>query len=113
MHLHIDDIIRLLPVWKAEAIVLVHVSRRTTIHYARERIEKLAGADAARIHLLMDHRTNRARYEAQVAAAQDSADKSEAAKAAKAARTDDAGAAAERSDGAADESQGQTPATAE
>ncbi len=113
MHLHIDDIIRLLPVWKAEAIVLVHVSRRTTIHYARERIEKLAGADAARIHLLMDHRTNRARYEAQVAAAQDSADKSEAAKAAKAARTDDAGAAAEHSDGAADESQGQTPATAE
>lgn len=113
MHLHIDDIIRLLPVWKAEAIVLVHVSRRTTIHYARERIEKLAGADAARIHLLMDHRTNRARYEAQLAAAQDSADKSEAAKAAKAARTDDAGTAAERSDGAADESQGQTPATAE
>jgi ribonuclease Z len=68
MHLHIDDIIRMLPVWKAEAIVLVHASRRTTIHYARERIEKLAGPHADRIHLLMDHRTNRARYEAQVAA---------------------------------------------
>jgi ribonuclease Z len=68
MHLHIDDIVRMLPVWKAEAIVLVHVSRRTTIHYARERIEKLAGAHADRIHLLMDHRTNRARYEAQLAA---------------------------------------------
>jgi len=38
MHMHIDDIVRLLPVWKAEAIVLVHASRRTTIHYARERI---------------------------------------------------------------------------
>ena len=71
MHLHIDDIIRMLPVWKAEAIVLVHVSRRTTIHYARERIEQLAGADAGRIHLLMDHRSNRARYDAQVAAAED------------------------------------------
>lgn len=70
MHLHIDDIVRLLRVWKAEAIVLVHASRRTTIHYARERIEALAGADAARIHLLMDHRSNRARYEQQLAAAQ-------------------------------------------
>jgi ribonuclease Z len=70
MHLHIDDIIRMLPVWKAEAIVLVHASRRTTIHYARERIEALAGADASRIHLLMDHRSNRARYEKQLADAQ-------------------------------------------
>ena len=70
MHLHIDDIVRLLPVWKADAIVLVHASRRTTIHYARERIEALAGEHAKRIHLLMDHRTNRARYEQQLAAAQ-------------------------------------------
>jgi len=68
MHLHIDDIVRMLPVWKADAIVLVHASRRTTIHYARERIEALAKGDASRIHLLMDHRTNRTRYEAQVAA---------------------------------------------
>lgn len=72
MHMHIDDIIRLLPVWKADAIVLVHASRRTTIHYARERIAELAGEHASRIHLLMDHRTNRARYEAQVAATQQS-----------------------------------------
>lgn len=70
MHMHIDDIVRLLPVWKAEAIVIVHASRRTTIHYARERIEQLCGADAARIHLLMDHRTNRMRYERQLAEAQ-------------------------------------------
>jgi hypothetical protein len=68
--MHIDDIVRLLPVWKAEAIVIVHASRRTTIHYARERIEELCGADASRIHLLMDHRTNRARYERQLAEAQ-------------------------------------------
>jgi ribonuclease Z len=69
MHMHIDDIVRLLPVWKAEAIVLVHASRRTTIHYARERIAELAGPHADRIHLLMDHRTNRQRYEAQLAGA--------------------------------------------
>jgi len=48
----------------------VHASRRTTIHYARERIEALAGADASRIHLLMDHRANRQRYERQLAEAQ-------------------------------------------
>jgi hypothetical protein len=81
MHLHIDDIVRMLPVWKAEAIVLVHVSRRTTIHYARERIEKLAGEHAGRIHLLMDHRTNRARYESQLAAAAGAAAASTADKA--------------------------------
>jgi len=112
MHLHIDDIIRLLPVWKAEAIVLVHVSRRTTIHYARERIEKLAGADAARIHLLMDHRTNRMRYEAQVAAAQESADKSEAARNAKAAGAPDAALDTATNEPSA-ESQGQTPTATE
>ncbi len=70
MHMHIDDIVRLLPIWKAESIVLVHASRRTTIHYARERIEALCGSHADRIHLLMDHRTNRARYERQLAAVQ-------------------------------------------
>lgn len=112
MHLHIDDIIRLLPVWKAEAIVLVHVSRRTTIHYARERIEKLAGADAARIHLLMDHRTNRMRYEAQVAAAQESADKSEAARHAKAAGAPDAAVDTGANERSA-ESQEQTPTATE
>lgn len=69
MHLHIDDIVRMLPIWKAEAIVLVHASRRTTIHYARERIEALCGPHADRIHLLMDHRSNRLRYERQLAEA--------------------------------------------
>ena len=79
MHMHIDDIVRLLPVWKAEAIVLVHASRRTTIHYARERIAELCGEHASRIHLLMDHRTNRARYDAQVASAEQKAGASAAA----------------------------------
>ena len=79
MHLHIDDIVRLLPVWKAEAIVLVHASRRTTIGYARERIASLAGAHADRIHLLMDHRSNRLRYERQLAAASGTSDASGAA----------------------------------
>jgi hypothetical protein len=82
MHMHIDDIVRLLPVWKADAVVLVHASRRTTIHYARERIAALAGPHADRIHLLMDHRTNRMRYEAQLASVQSAAEKAQSAAAA-------------------------------
>jgi ribonuclease Z len=66
-HLHLDDIAELLSTWEAEHVVLVHLSRRTLLSEARERIATL-GDDADRIHLLMDHRTNRRRYEAQLEA---------------------------------------------
>lgn len=66
-HLHIDDIARLLPVWQAEAVVLVHVSRRTNVLHSRDHLVKMVGEEqAARVHFLMDHRTNRARYERQL-----------------------------------------------
>ena len=64
-HLHLDDFESLFNVWRAEAVVLVHLSRRSTIAYARQRLEELLGDDAARALFLMDHRSNRARYEAQ------------------------------------------------
>lgn len=65
-HLHIDDIIEWLGVLKAEHLILHHVSRRTNLAQARKRIDDLAGpANAHRVHLLMDHRTNRARYDQQ------------------------------------------------
>jgi ribonuclease BN (tRNA processing enzyme) len=66
-HLHLDDIAELLSTWEAEHVVLVHLSRRTLLSEARERIATL-GDDADRVHLLMDHRTNRRRYEAQLEA---------------------------------------------
>ena len=66
-HLHFEDIAELLSIWEAEHVVLVHLSRRTLLSDARERIATL-GADADRIHLLMDHRTNRRRYESQLEA---------------------------------------------
>jgi hypothetical protein len=47
-------------------VVVVHVSRRTNISYARERLAEAAGPEAGRIHILMDHRSNRQRYERQV-----------------------------------------------
>lgn len=71
MHLHIDDIAEWLRVLECEHLVLVHVSRRTHLGDARKRIAEIAGPERAdRVHLLMDHRTNRERYDAQVAEAE-------------------------------------------
>jgi ribonuclease Z len=68
-HLHIRDIARLLHVWQAETIVLIHLSRRTNLAVSREQLAKLVGPEqAARVHFLMDYRTNKARYEQQLAA---------------------------------------------
>ncbi len=67
MHMHIDDVAEWLRVLECEAIVLVHVSRRTELSYARERVAKIAGESAAKkVHLLMDYRSNKARYEQQM-----------------------------------------------
>lgn len=70
-HMHIDDLRPLFEAWQARDIVIVHVSRRTLLTYAREQIERVAGAERARgVHVLMDHRANKARYESQVAASE-------------------------------------------
>lgn len=70
-HIHVEDLRPLLEAWKAKDVVIAHVSRRTLIPFARQRIEEVAGAARAQsVHLLMDHRTNRARHEEQVAAAE-------------------------------------------
>jgi len=66
-HLHIDDIAELLTIWGARDVVLIHMSRRTTIEQAREAIaEKIRPSDMSRVHILMDHQTNRSRYEKQM-----------------------------------------------
>lgn len=65
-HLHIEDIRMLLEVWQAEAVVLTHVSRRTNLALAREAMRDLFGDEkASRVLLLMDHRSNKMRYERQ------------------------------------------------
>jgi len=66
-HLHIEDLRSLIQAWTRPEIVVVHVSRRTHMQYARERLTEAAGDQAHRVHLLMDHRVNRQRYEKQVA----------------------------------------------
>jgi ribonuclease Z len=61
-HLHLRDLGVLLEAWKAKHIVLLHVSRRTSIESARELMIKFLGPEqASRVHLLMDHRENRER----------------------------------------------------
>jgi len=73
-HLHIDDLRALLQVWTARDVIIVHVSRRTNLAFARERLREVCGDDADRVHLLMDHRANRARYERMVAESEERAD---------------------------------------
>ena len=66
-HLHVDDLGDLLQAWKAEHVVITHTSRRTTLDQIRSAIESRIGVDDyQRIHVLMDHRTNRLRYEKQL-----------------------------------------------
>jgi ribonuclease Z len=70
MHMHADDIAEWLRVLECKALVLTHLSRRTNLSLARRHIEELAGPEGAqRLHVLMDHRHNRLRYERQLAEA--------------------------------------------
>lgn len=66
MHLHVDDIAEWSRVLECEALVLGHISRRTTISYARNRLDELLDdASKERTHLLMDLRAGKERYDRQ------------------------------------------------
>lgn len=65
-HLHLDDIIQLLEASTADAVVLTHLSRRTHLSEARKQIEATVPEHLrSRLFLLMDHRNNRQRLDAQ------------------------------------------------
>jgi len=65
-HMHVEDLAKALTVWKADAVVLIHLSRRTNLVQARELLIETIGEEQAwRVHFLMDYRTNRQRYERQ------------------------------------------------
>ena len=81
-HLHVEDLRPLLAAWEARDVVIVHVSRRTLLPFARTRIEEVAGkARAESIHLLMDHKANKARLEAIAAQRAGAADAAQSAEA--------------------------------
>lgn len=66
-HLHLDDVVRLVKKSQAEAIVLVHMSRRTNMGEARREVDAaLPTEQRSRVHVLMDARANRLRLEQQV-----------------------------------------------
>lgn len=65
-HIHVEDLRPLLEAWEAEHVVVTHISRRTMLSFARQRLDDVAGEKAGRVHMLMDHRTNRMRLEHQV-----------------------------------------------
>jgi ribonuclease Z len=70
MHMHLDDIAEWLRILECNYLVLVHISRRTDLQYARRRIAEVAGPRLMeKVLFLMDYKANRARYEAQLAAA--------------------------------------------
>jgi ribonuclease Z len=70
-HMHLHDIVKLLDVWQAEAVVIVHVSRRTNLMTSRQQLMTMLGEEkSSRVHFLMDFRTNRQRYERQTIEAQ-------------------------------------------
>jgi ribonuclease Z len=70
MHMHVDDIAEWLRVVECQYMVLVHISRRTDMMYARKRIAEVAGPkNAEKVLFLMDYKSNKARYEGQLTAA--------------------------------------------
>lgn len=69
-HLHLRNIVDLLQVAASPHIVLTHLSRRTNMSVARKTIDQMIpDQDRDRLYVLMDHRTNRRRYENQLAEA--------------------------------------------
>ncbi len=66
-HMHAEAIAEWVGVLETDALVLVHLSRRTNLASARRTLSTLIPPDRMKhVHLLMDHRTNRQRYEQQL-----------------------------------------------
>lgn len=65
-HMHISDVLEWLPVLECEKLVLIHLSRRSNIGTARKAISQGVSREVGRrVEFLMDHRSNKARYERQ------------------------------------------------
>lgn len=89
-HLHLDDIVEWLRVLECRTLVLTHLSRRTNMAYARKRLVELVGRESAsRVEFLMDHRTNKMRFDRQLAEAEHAEGQRNAASRASAVDTDE------------------------
>jgi len=66
-HLHLEDIVRLLECSQAQAVVLTHMSRRTSLPEIREQIAaQIPPEHLDRVHVLMDRRANHDHYNKQL-----------------------------------------------
>jgi len=71
MHMHVSDVAEWLRVLECQHLILIHVSRRTDMQAARKHFVHAVGEEAAaKVLFLMDHKTNRLRYEKQLAEAE-------------------------------------------
>jgi ribonuclease Z len=67
MHMHVDDLAEWLRVVESQWVIVLHVSRRTDMMMARQRIAQVAGeALAQKVLFLMDYKANRERYDQQL-----------------------------------------------
>lgn len=65
-HMHVDHIVEWAPLLQSDALVLIHLSRRSNIPQARKSLqEKLPREVTNKIHFLMDYRSNKFRYDKQ------------------------------------------------
>ena len=68
MHMHAEAIAEWLRVLESQALVLTHLSRRTNLLFARQRLTQLAGPQLMKkVEFLMDYKNNKERYEKQLA----------------------------------------------
>jgi ribonuclease Z len=66
MHMHCKDIAEWLRVSECKEMVIGHISRRTNLAIARKQMDEAIGREnIGRVHFLMDHKANKARYEKQ------------------------------------------------
>lgn len=66
-HIHVEDFKKmLLESWKAQDVVITHISRRSDMNRVRQIVAGMSEEYSnGSVHMLMDHRTNRERYESQ------------------------------------------------
>lgn len=66
-HMHVNDVAEWLRVVECKHMVLTHISRRTHLGFARDRVRELVGPEKSqRVLFLMDYRNNKERYERQL-----------------------------------------------
>jgi ribonuclease Z len=66
-HMHLNHVLEWLPVLECQKLILIHLSRRSNMLEARKLLQKLTKRElASKVEFLMDHRSNKFRYDKQM-----------------------------------------------